>query len=36
MSSELQQALAARYPQDDAVGYALGDLRGAIVVEMLR
>jgi hypothetical protein len=36
MSGELQQALAARYPQDDAVDYALGDLRGAIVVETLR
>ena len=36
MSGELQQALAARYPKDEAVGYALGDLRGAVVVETLR
>jgi hypothetical protein len=36
MSSELQQALAARYPKDEAFDYALGDLRGAIVVETLR
>lgn len=36
MSGELQQALAARYPQDAAVDYALGDLRGALVVETLR
>lgn len=36
MSGELQQALAARYPHDDAFGYALGDLRGAVVVETLR
>lgn len=36
MSGELQQALAARYPKDEAVSYALGDLRGAVVVETLR
>ena len=33
MQSELLQALATRYPDDKATGYALGDLRGAIVVE---
>lgn len=36
MQSELQQALATRYPDDKATGYALGELRGAIVVETLR
>ncbi|MBM3962748.1 MAG: DUF3365 domain-containing protein [Planctomycetes bacterium] len=36
MTGEMQQALAARYPHDDAFGYALGDLRGAVVVETLR
>lgn len=36
MQSELQQELAKRYPDDKATGYALGELRGAIVVETLR
>lgn len=29
----VRSLLAARYPQDQAVGYALGDLRGALWVE---
>ncbi|MCC6781707.1 MAG: DUF3365 domain-containing protein [Planctomycetes bacterium] len=33
MAPELREKLAARYPADRATGYALGDLRGALVVE---
>jgi hypothetical protein len=29
----VRQALAEKYPDDEATGYALGDLRGAFVVE---
>lgn len=36
IAPELRAHLAERYPEDDAVGYALGDLRGAIVVERVR
>jgi hypothetical protein len=31
-----RDALSQRYPQDQATGYALGDLRGAVVVEAAR
>jgi len=30
---DVKQILAERYPQDAAVGYAVGDLRGAVLVE---
>lgn len=33
LSSEVRAQLAAHYPNDAAVGYAQGDLRGAFVVE---
>ena len=33
--SEVQEALLTRYPEDQAVGYQLGDLRGAFVVEQV-
>jgi hypothetical protein len=36
IGAEVRAALAARYPDDEAVGYALGDLRGAFVVELTR
>lgn len=32
--AELRQALLARYPQDRATGYAMGDLRGALWAEV--
>ncbi len=34
LAPELSEALAQRYPDDDATGYALGDLRGAIWAEV--
>ncbi len=33
LTQEVTAALAARYPEDRATGYELGDLRGAVVVE---
>jgi hypothetical protein len=30
---EVKTALAERYPGDEATGYAIGDLRGAVIVE---
>jgi hypothetical protein len=33
LAPELREKLASRYPADRATGYALGDLRGALVVE---
>lgn len=33
---DVRQALAQRYPSDRATGYALGDLRGAVVVDHRR
>ncbi|MDP6944642.1 MAG: DUF3365 domain-containing protein [Myxococcota bacterium] len=33
LGAEVKAALAARYPDDGATGYQMGDLRGAIVVE---
>jgi hypothetical protein len=33
LASEVVAALAERYPQDQATGYSLGDLRGALWVE---
>ncbi len=30
---DVQEALAKRYPDDQAMGYAVGDLRGALIVE---
>ncbi len=36
MPSDLQERLAQLYPADEAMGYALGDLRGAVVVELSR
>jgi uncharacterized protein (TIGR01244 family) len=33
LAPEVTAALAERYPDDAAVGYAMGDLRGAVVVE---
>ncbi len=33
LSPEVSGALARLYPEDDAVGYQVGDLRGAFVVE---
>ncbi len=34
--AEVRDALAQRYPDDQAVGYAVGDLRGALIVERRR
>ncbi|MEZ6003852.1 MAG: DUF3365 domain-containing protein [Planctomycetota bacterium] len=31
--ADVQAALAERYPEDAATGYAVGDLRGALIVE---
>lgn len=31
--ADVQAALAKRYPNDEAINYAVGDLRGAILVE---
>lgn len=36
MAADAKQALAQRYPSDQATGYALGDLRGAVVVDQKR
>jgi hypothetical protein len=36
MQPEVVQALAQRYPSDQATGYALADLRGAVVVDQMR
>jgi len=36
MPQAARDALSQRYPQDQATGYALGDLRGAVVVEAAR
>ncbi|MGD8709866.1 MAG: DUF3365 domain-containing protein [Ectothiorhodospiraceae bacterium] len=33
MSSEVRHLLAERYPHDQATGYALGDLRGAVSIK---
>jgi hypothetical protein len=33
---EVTEALAKLYPDDQATGYALGDLRGALIVERTR
>jgi hypothetical protein len=33
VAAPIQEALAKRYPQDRAVGFAAGDLRGAFVIE---
>jgi len=33
LSPEVTEALAERYPQDKATGFALGDIRGAFVVQ---
>ena len=33
LAPEVTAALAEQYPDDAAVGYAMGDLRGAVVVE---
>lgn len=34
LQPEVAQRLAARYPEDQAVGYAVGDLRGAVAVRV--
>lgn len=34
LQPEVRELLAERYPEDEAVGYAAGDLRGAISVRM--
>lgn len=34
LAPELRQALARRYPEDAAVGYAVGDLRGLVWAEV--
>jgi len=34
LSPEVLQVLASRYPDDQATGYAVGDLRGAISVRL--
>ena len=34
LAPEVRQLLAARYPQDRATGYAVGDLRGAVSVRL--
>lgn len=36
MAEDVKQALAQRYPSDRATGYALADLRGAVVVDQKR
>nr|ACU26400.1 hypothetical protein [uncultured bacterium HF186_25m_30B18]ACU26437.1 hypothetical protein [uncultured bacterium HF186_75m_14K15] len=36
LAKPVLEALKARYPDDEATGYAMGDLRGAIVVERRR
>jgi len=33
LSAELQTALDARYPTDQAIGYRVGDLRGAFIAQ---
>lgn len=35
VSAEVREVLAQRYPQDEATGFALGELRGAFVVRYL-
>ena len=34
LSPEVRQVIASRYPDDQATGYAVGDLRGAISVRL--
>ncbi|MFN0252761.1 MAG: DUF3365 domain-containing protein [Kofleriaceae bacterium] len=34
LANEVRTALAARYPSDEATGYAVGDLRGIVWVEL--
>jgi hypothetical protein len=34
LSAEVRQTIASRYPNDQATGYALGDLRGAVSVRL--
>jgi hypothetical protein len=36
LASDVRTALAARYPDDQATGYAVGDLRGVVWVELPR
>jgi hypothetical protein len=33
LSTEVSDALAQRYPQDEATGFAVGELRGAFLIE---
>ena len=33
LSTEVSDALAERYPQDEATGFAVGELRGAFLIE---